>query len=178
LPRGARPGERRGGRAKGTPNKATVEKLAIAERVLNKSRMAGKKFAKEVLEELMSVSADMAAYFQPRVGSMAPNPNQSEKKFLKYARLAVATAKALLPYQSPKLRAIVVARSPISATTARQPVFTLAVFDKPRGLGPERDNVVREELRFQADLSWALALRAMRILNSKNFSHLSRRRKL
>ncbi len=38
--------------------------------------------------------------------------------------------------------------------------------------------VVREELRFQADLSWALALRAMRILNSKNFSHLSRRRKL
>ena len=27
----------------------------------------------------MSVSADMAAYYQPRVGSMAPSPNQTKK---------------------------------------------------------------------------------------------------
>ncbi len=47
MPREARPGKHRGGRAKGTPNKATVEKLAIAERVLNKSSMAGKNSPKK-----------------------------------------------------------------------------------------------------------------------------------
>jgi len=140
MPRGARPGERRGGRAKGTPNKATVEKLAIAERVRNKSRRAGKKLAIEVLEEIMEAFYDRFIYYQPAFGSMAPNPNQDAKLFRKYARLTVAAAKALLPYQSPKFRAISFAPAPEQHDNRKVTRFTLKIFDKPRGLGPERGN--------------------------------------
>ncbi len=140
MPRGARPGERRGGRAKGTPNKATVEKLAIAERVRNKSRRAGKKLAIAVLQELMSAFAELVAYYQPAVGSMAPNPNQNEKMFRKYARLTFLAAKALLPYQSPKFRPISFAPGPEQHDNRKVARRTLKIFDKPRGLGPERGN--------------------------------------
>src|SRR5262249_43413537 len=76
MGRGAKPGERRGGRLKGSRNKATIERALIAERVANEAKMAGKKLAKEVLDQFMVLFAGMAAYYQPKpVPGMQQNPN-------------------------------------------------------------------------------------------------------
>jgi hypothetical protein len=143
MPRGARPGERRGGRAKGTPNKATVEKLAIAERVRNRSRRGRKKSAIEVLEEMMNVFYDLAAYYAPAVGSMEPNPNQNEEMFCKYFRLTFQAAKTLAPYQSPKLRAVSFTSAPepeqdLDCDKTRR--YTLWPFGKPQDVRLKRGN--------------------------------------
>jgi hypothetical protein len=135
MPRGARPGERRGGRAKGTPNKATIEKLAIAERVRKRSRRARKKLAIEVLEEVMNMSYERAMYYAPAEGSMAPNPNENREMCLKYIRLTIQAAKALLPYQRPKFRAIPVpvpAPAPEQDNEANKTRLNLRIFDTTR----------------------------------------------
>jgi hypothetical protein len=108
MPRGAKPGERRGGRLKGSKNKATIEREIIAEQTLARARMEGKKLGKEILEEFMIVFAGRAAHYQPRPPELPPNPNADEAKFLAYARLATDCAKSLAPYQSPTFRAIAV----------------------------------------------------------------------
>ncbi len=103
-------GKKYGGRKKGTPNKATVEKAIIAEQVVARADMAGRKLAKEVLDEFMHLFAGMAASHQPLPSGM-PVPlgrTPNEAKFEKYARLAVQCAKDLASYQSPTFRAIAV----------------------------------------------------------------------
>ena len=66
---GSKPGERRGGRQEGTPNKATVQKqlvaAQIAERTVADARTMGKKLAKEVLEDFMLHFADIAEQYRP-----------------------------------------------------------------------------------------------------------------
>jgi hypothetical protein len=44
------------GTRKGVPNKATVERAIVAERVLNETRMTDKKLAKERIEEFIASS--------------------------------------------------------------------------------------------------------------------------
>jgi hypothetical protein len=116
--RGAAPGERRGGRRKGEPNKATIERALIAEKNLIDAKVNGKKLAKEVLEEFMFTFAGMAAYYQPlpdnQPAPIGRKPN--EAKFEKWARLACDQAKELAKYQSPTFRAVQV--------TASQPLPT------------------------------------------------------
>lgn len=108
--RGAAPGERRGGRAKGTPNKATTERALIAEAEVIKHEVNGKKLAKDVLEDFMFLFAGMAAAYQPLPpGSPVPlgrEPN--EGKFEKWATLAVKTAADLAKFQSPTFKAVAV----------------------------------------------------------------------
>lgn len=104
---GSKPGEHRGGRVKGKPNKTTIEKVLLAERAVAGSRDAGKKLGREVLEDFMLLFAGMAAHYQPQPVAGA-HPNEHEDKFDKYARLACETAKWLAPYQSPTYRAIMV----------------------------------------------------------------------
>jgi hypothetical protein len=64
MPRGAKPGERRGGRAKGTVNRATAERALVAELIMNKASMAGRKLGKERLEEFMEMFGGLAGAFQ------------------------------------------------------------------------------------------------------------------
>lgn len=101
-------GTRAGGRAKGTPNKATIERAIIAEQIVERATMSGKKLAKEVLDDFMHLFAGMAAAYQPLPpGMVAPaGKAQDEAKFLTYAKLAIDTAAELGPYQSPRLKAI------------------------------------------------------------------------
>lgn len=96
------------GRPVGVPNKATLERLAIAERAVADAKASGKKLAKEVLEDFMHLFAGMAAYYQP-TPSEAPqqNRNGNETKFRDYAVLACSTAADLAKYQSPTFKAIV-----------------------------------------------------------------------
>ena len=118
MPRGAAKGERRGGRALGTPNVKTLlreaqglrEELAKkAEADLQKAR--GRKLGKEVLYEFMTVFAGMAASVQPAPPGQI-NQHADEAKFQTWATLAVDTAYKLAQFESPKYRAIAVFEQP------------------------------------------------------------------
>lgn len=114
MPRGAAPGERRGGRTKGKKNRGTIEKervaAEIAARTVMDARVAGKKLAKEVLEEFMFLFAGMAATYQPLPpGTITPPGHEPDPaKFNEYARLTVHCASKLAPYQSPTFAAIAI----------------------------------------------------------------------
>jgi hypothetical protein len=103
MPRGSRPGERRGGRTKGTPNRATVERAAIAARITAEAEMRDQKLGKEILAKY-AARFDELADARHLAGDAAG--------FERWARLACATAKDLAPYQSPTFRAVVIAPPP------------------------------------------------------------------
>ena len=115
MPRGARPGERRGGRAKGTPNKTPLQKAEAlaAKAAKTEARTAVKvtveplqhKLAKEVLDWGMQYCVARAAFRRPALAYEPPNQNEDEGQFLKWFALAADFAKTLAPYQSPRLLA-------------------------------------------------------------------------
>ena len=137
MSRGAKPGERRGGRVAGTLNKATIQKALIAERTAADARTQGRKLAKDVLDDLMQIFMGVAAAYQfVPPGAMDKNgnpipPRGNGAEFEKWARLTVETAKALANYQSPTFRAIVVAPPPEEKGEIRKR-FTLTVFEGGR----------------------------------------------
>jgi hypothetical protein len=101
MPRGgSKPGERRGGRQKGTPNRKTVERQLITERILQEppAGIESGKLGREVLAQYMNTFDELAEQYR----------EADEAKFRQYAELAVACAKALAPYESPTYRAVVV----------------------------------------------------------------------
>lgn len=101
-------GQRGGGRARGTPNKATIEKnLMIAQQLAVKAGEKKKPLAKEVLEDFMHLTAGMAAFYQPSHPDQLPNRHANEDKFWQAALACKEFAKALAPYQSPTFKAIV-----------------------------------------------------------------------
>jgi hypothetical protein len=105
------PGERRGGRAKGTPNKSETEKKILAERAAAamSGRSSSRMLGKEVLEEYMMLFRGMSGYFQPLLGQpKEAKPQASIEQFEKWAKLAVEAATRLAPYQSPTYRSIMV----------------------------------------------------------------------
>lgn len=111
MPRGSniKKGQRPGGRKKGTPNRATVQKVEEARVAVEQSKGRGVKLGKEVLEDFMMQFASMAAVHQPMDNTVMPKgktPNAT--KFLTFAKLTVDTAKALADFQSPKFKAIMV----------------------------------------------------------------------
>jgi hypothetical protein len=57
---GSKPGERRGGRKKGSLNKATIERALMAEREVANAHETRLKLAKDHLEELIDFYAQMA----------------------------------------------------------------------------------------------------------------------
>ena len=107
MPRGAQPGERRGGRAKGTPNKTPLQKAeALAAKLAKaEARAPVNKLAKEVLDWGMQYCVARAAFRRPALADAPPNPDEHEGEFLKWFALAAELAKTLAPYQSPRLLA-------------------------------------------------------------------------
>lgn len=139
MPRGSPPGTNRGGgRPKGKKNRGTIEKERLAAEIAAKTvmdaRAAGKKLAKEVLEEFMFLFAGMAATYQPLPpGTIAPAGRQpDDAKFNEYAKLAVHCAQKLAPYQSPTFQAIMVAPAPDSSQPDQRKRFSLTIFDGSR----------------------------------------------
>ena len=143
MPRGSRPGERRGGRHKGGKNKATIERSLVAERIVNETQMAGRKLGKEVLEEIMILYSGLAAAFQPKsAGDIEAWANSSkEAKFEKYSRLAMKAAHDLAEFQSPKLAAIHVAAPAPPPQGPKVTKFTLSIFDHNGRPAPRRIDV-------------------------------------
>lgn len=145
MPRGAKPGERRGGRAKNTPNKATVEKQIIAERVMAEAAMVGRKLGKEQLEEFMVLFAGLAATFQPETtdGKSVEVWAKSTKEpmFEKYAKLSCACAEKLAEYQSPKMgRVQTVAPPPPPRPVHKR--FSISVFENGARMLSKSDHQV------------------------------------
>lgn len=113
--RGAAPGERRGGRAAGVPNRKTIENLAKAERRFEEAKAVGEKLGIDVLRDFMKAFQDKAAYHQPIPdGVEIPRGRKpDEPLFAKYGKLAIEAAGDLAQYETPKLRAILVAGGPM-----------------------------------------------------------------
>jgi hypothetical protein len=146
MPRGAMPGERRGGRKKGKLNKATLERAALAERIMAEQKgKPGRKLGKELLEDFAVMFAGLAASFQPapiRAASAGqPQPpltsedmeawakSYKEPLFEKYAKLAAKCANDFADFQSPRLSRV---QTPMPAPDAHGPTrtrFTLSIFD-------------------------------------------------
>lgn len=121
MPRGSRPGERRGGRKTGTPNRSTLEKRAIIEREQREAaavvpevaqqlmrdpnggrvtKTTARLLGKEVMRECMMFFRGLAGRHQP--GGPAPDM----KLCIQYLKLAGEFADKLAPYESPRLAAI------------------------------------------------------------------------
>mgnify|MGYP000735891981 CR=1 FL=1 len=146
-------GFKTGGRQKNTPNKATVERAVVAERIVRETEMSGRKLGKEVLADFMDVFAALATYHQPLPDGMTVPQGRKpdEAKFEKYARLAIQAAKDLAPYQSPTFRAIQIAAPPPEKGKRTEKRFTLKVFDSNRG-GPPKEIDVKAKRVAGGDL--------------------------
>ena len=105
---GAAPGERRGGRKKGTPNRK-VNAIDFVADLHGLPRPTTHKLAKERLRELMEIFIGAAAHFQPSVRpGDAPKPHGDWNRFMEFGRLGMECAAKLAPYESPTFRAIMV----------------------------------------------------------------------
>lgn len=152
MPRGAKPGERRGGRAKGTSNKATIEKAALAERILQEAGpKPGRKLGRELLEDFAVMFAGLAAQFQPTPivpgGPMTPSDVEAwaksykEPLFEKYAKLAAKCANDFADFQSPRMGTVQVpAPAPESRGQVRKK-FTIGIFDNQGRKAPRHIDV-------------------------------------
>lgn len=108
-----RKGERPGGRAKGTPNRITVEAAEIARISTEQAKARGVKLGKEMLEDYMMAFHNQAVVFQPLPPGVAiPGRTPDPKQFMEWGKLVVDTAKELAKYQSPTFRAIAVMAPP------------------------------------------------------------------
>ena len=76
----------------------------------------GKKLAKNVLSDFMELFAGMAAFYQPVPAGQPVEAGRQpdENKFKEYAALAVDSAKALAPFQSPRFSAMMIGATVVS----------------------------------------------------------------
>jgi hypothetical protein len=117
MPRGAKPGERRGGRSRGTPNRATIERTKRAELEMAEAKAAGRKLCKDLLEDFAFQFADLASFYRSR---------NDLREYERWSLHAVSAAKEAARYQSPQLRSVEVLPTPPAERVRR---FTLTVFD-------------------------------------------------
>ena len=97
-----------GGRKAGVRNKTTQRRIDAAERAIVLAKAGAKRLARDVLEDFLELFSAIALTHQPDLPGAERNPNYDEKKFEKFARLAVETAVAVVGYQTPKLKAVLV----------------------------------------------------------------------
>jgi hypothetical protein len=127
MPRGAKLGERRGGRVKGRLNKATIKRSIVAEWIMQEVAMSGRKLRKEMIEDFAVMFGGLAAAVQP-VGTgpagQVTRPDldkwlgsKHETAFKRYSKLALKAATELADFQSPRF-------APISAPS---PQLTLPI---------------------------------------------------
>lgn len=140
MPRGAKPGERRGGKKKGTPNKATIEKAALAERIIEQARgNPGRKLGRELLQDFAEMFGGLAAAFQP-TPSVPGAPlsaedlktwaaSYKEPLFEKYAKLAAKCANDFADFQSPRMSRVQTAAPPPPPGGPVRKKFSVGIFD-------------------------------------------------
>jgi hypothetical protein len=134
---GSKPGERRGGRKAGTPNRRTIERRLITE-----ARADGKLLAKEVLEQNMLRYVELANSCLPP----ASGEWKKEPQFHFYTEKAGANARMLAPYQSPTYRSITVQAPRESVARGTPAIDALEDFvltlSRQRRIGPNDTKTV------------------------------------
>src|SRR5262245_54799721 len=123
MGRGAKPGERRGGRQRGTKNKRTLERERLAAQLLQDTppellESAASKLGKDILSFWANEFDRLAQYF--REGKHADTTLCRQ-----YAEAACAIAARLAPFESPTYRAVLLQPAP-SQENRR---FTLRIHD-------------------------------------------------
>src|SRR5262245_11623767 len=118
---GSKPGQRRGGRAPGTPNKLpkgerALVKLDAAEREVRALKAEGRPLetlGKDRLTELDVWAHSMAEQFAPKkdekTGRLEWENDGDEARFVRFMKLCGEYAAARAPYESPRLAAVAVA---------------------------------------------------------------------
>ena len=101
MSRGSKPGERRGGRQKGTLNRSTIARQLAVKQALG---TYDGRLAKDMLHEAMSSMHLLAMKYHPEAGE-----EPDEGLFVKYMDLAAKFATGLIGYQAPKLTMVKVA---------------------------------------------------------------------
>jgi hypothetical protein len=130
----------RAGRKSGGRNRATIEKAALAERIVAEAKgKPGRKLGREVLEEFATIFGGLAAAFQPvgngLNGTLTTEDLKSwaesykEPLFEKYAKLAVKYADAIADFQSPRLSRVQMAAPPPDPRGPIKKKFTINIFD-------------------------------------------------
>lgn len=124
MARGSAPGEYRGGRQRGTLNKATLEKLAVAAQTIDSARRGETELAKDVLERMMKLAEGAAGVNRPVTAAdvaagRQQNPEGSWERFGEWFDRTVYCAKELAKYQSPTFKAIVGPFAPAGPGTER-----------------------------------------------------------
>jgi hypothetical protein len=109
MPRGSSPGEHRGGRAVGTPNKFGEQRALAVER-------EGKRLPPANLLVIAENSMAMAARFQPdltdpETKERRANPQYNEERYAFWLDRSREALRDAAPYYSPKLHAIAVAQT-------------------------------------------------------------------
>jgi hypothetical protein len=144
MPRGALKGERRGGRAKGTLNRATLERALQMQSHLNRARETGHDLAKTVLDKYMMFFVKYSMKFKPSLDGEDENPSQNIDEFYKWAGVAIDCASKLAPYQSPTFKAVVVAPAPEPSGKVTE--VTLRIFEADSKPMIEYKRTIDEEI--------------------------------
>jgi hypothetical protein len=125
MSRGSKPGEQRGGRRKGTPNKPKMD--ALAAELLARAphppaptpHAAVQKRAKDTMAEFAAPFASIAVAYQPigkdENGYPIFRDNGHRQNFLAFAQKAMVYSQLAAPYQDPTYRAIAVVSAPSDA---------------------------------------------------------------
>jgi hypothetical protein len=103
---GSKPGERRGGRQAGVPNKFGAQRAAAVER-------EGKRLPPANLLIIAENSMEMAARYQPGHADK-PNPEYNEERYAFWLDRAREALRDAAPYYAPKLHAVAIATPPSS----------------------------------------------------------------
>jgi hypothetical protein len=106
---------KKAGRTKGTPNKSTLEKLALIARDIGGIKRQGDALAREMLNDLMKRAFTLTLAHEPKVegGKVEFKDPEDEAKYIAGLTLTGVFAKELAPYQSPKLSAVKVQEWPM-----------------------------------------------------------------
>lgn len=141
-----------GGRVKGVPNKANIEKIALAERIMaEQAGKPGRKLGKELLEEFAVMFAGLAASFQPTplvAGQTLSAADMEtwaksykEPLFEKYAKLAAKCANDFADFQSPRMGTVQVPAPPPESRGQVKRKFTISIFDNQGRPAPRHIDV-------------------------------------
>jgi hypothetical protein len=130
----------RAGRKAGGKNRATMERAALAERIVEEAQgKPGRKLGKEMLEEFAIMFGGLAASFQP-VGTGPDGAvtkadlqkwavGKDEPMFHKYATLAAKCSSDFADFQSPRFARVQMAAPPPNPQGPVIKKFTLSIFD-------------------------------------------------
>ena len=135
-------GKRTGGRKKGTPNKATLERQINAAQAIDKARKEGRDLAVTVLERLMNIAEGACGLNRPTpqrsiLQGEKQNPDGDWGRFGDWFDRTVYCAKELAKYQSPPIKAMEQPTAPPDPDEAERVgtrTFTLQVFEGGKAL--------------------------------------------